>query len=100
MKLTIPNKNYGLVELYQAVAKEMGHSNPDELMFDCRNVNVAKNIQDGFYEYYHKVINDADPHTSENDARVQITMMLAMAGPKVDDALADNEVEVFDGFIC
>lgn len=100
MKLTVPNKNYGLVELYQAVAKEMGYSNLDKLMFDCCNVNVAKNIQDGFYKHYQKVINDADPNTSEDDARVQVTMMLIMSGPKVDDTLADNEVEVFDGFIC
>ena len=99
MKLTVPNKIYELTELYQAVAEEMGYSNANDLVFDCCKVNVAKNIQDGFYEYYHKVINEVDPHTSEDDARVQITIMLIMSGPKVDYALADNEVEVFDGFI-
>lgn len=100
MKLKVPNKSYGLVELYQAVAKEMGHPNPDEVMFDCRNINVAKNIQDGFYAHYREVIREADPNTSDDEARVQITMTLAISGPKVDKNLADDEVEVFDGFIC
>jgi hypothetical protein len=29
-----------------------------------------------------------------------ITMTLAISGPKIDENLADDEVEVFDGFIC
>lgn len=52
MKIKVPQKNYSIVELYDAIATEMGHQNTDELEYDCRQVNIASNIQDGIYEKY------------------------------------------------
>ena len=100
MKMTMENKPYGIVSLFDAVAMEMGYPIPDKLKYDCRNINVAKNIQDGFYEYYTALAKDEDPNASETDITISITMTLAMCGPKVDENLADNKVEVFEGFIC
>ena len=99
IKFTVTEKNYGLVELYEAVAKEMGYLIPDKLRYDCREINVAPNIQDGFYAHYMELIKAEDPHVSEHEARCQITILLAMSGPKVDKSLKANEVEVFEGFI-
>lgn len=98
MKLKVPSKNYGIVELYDAVATAMGHNNVSELEYDCRKVNIAKNIQDGIYENYLEL--GREQKLSEYDVRVGVTMLLACSGPKVDENLADNEVEVFEGFIC
>ena len=100
IKLTIPEKNYGLVELYEAVAKEMGYLIPDKLHYNCCKVNVAPNIQDGFYAHYLELIKAEDPYMPEHEARCQITMLLAISGPKADKDLKANEVEVFEGFIC
>lgn len=100
MKLKVPHKNYSIIELYEAAAKEMGYTNTKELNFDCRQINVAQNIQDGFYAYYTELAKVTDPQVSETEVRTEITMLLAIGGPKVDENLADNEVEVFDGFIC
>ena len=100
MKLIVPQKNYSVIELYESAAKEMGYTNTKELQFDCRKINVAKNIQDGFYAYYTELDKGIDPNASETDMRASVTMLLAIAGPKVDESLTDNEVEVFDGFIC
>lgn len=100
MKIKVQSKNYSIIELYETVAKEMGYTNTREIQFDCRKINVSKNIQDGFYTYYIELASITDPNTSETEIRVEITMLLAMGGPKVDESLADNEVEVFDGFIC
>jgi hypothetical protein len=97
MKIKVEKERCSIVELYEATAKEMGYANPKELKFDCRKINVAPNIQDGFYAHYTE---SADPDISENDLQMAITMTLAISGPKVDENLADNEVEVFDGFIC
>lgn len=97
MKLTIPIKPYDLIEFYNTVATEMGYTDTSELHYDCTKINIAENIQNGFYEYY-KV--NANPFTSENDILMGITMLLACSGPKVDTNLKANEVEVFDGFIC
>jgi len=98
MKLKVPNKNYGITELYDAIATTMGYHNVSELEYDCCKVNIAKNIQDGIYEKYTEL--GREQKISESDVRLGITMLLACSGPKVDEDLADNEVEVFDGFIC
>lgn len=99
IKLIVPEKNYGLVELYETVAKEMGYLIPDKLHYDCREINVSTEIQDGFYAHYMELIKAEDPYMLEHDARCQITILLAMSGPKVDKSLKANEVEVFEGFI-
>ena len=98
MKLKVPNKNYGIVELYDAIATEMGFVAVQDLEYDCRKVNIAKNIQDGIYEKYIEL--GKEQKVAESDVRAGITMLLACSGPKVDESLADDEVEVFDGFIC
>lgn len=98
MKLKVPNKNYSIVELYDAIATEMGFVAVQNLEYDCCKVNIAKNLQDGIYEKYLEL--GREQNVSESDVRVGITMLLVCSGPKVDENLADDEVEVFDGFIC
>ena len=97
MKIKIPKKNYSITELYDAIATTMGYSNVDELEYNCCKVNIAKNIQDGIYDKYLEL--GKEEKLSEQDIRVGVTMLLAVSGPKVDENLADNEVEVLDGFI-
>ena len=100
MKLLISNyKPMSIIELYEAAAKEMGCTNTSEIKYDCTKINVAENIQDGFYGYYLAMLREKDIYSHENEARADVTMLLAMSGPKVDNALKANEVEVFDGFI-
>jgi hypothetical protein len=94
MKLRVPNKNYGITELYDTVASLMGKCANAE--YDCRHINVAQNIQDGFFVHYRKE-NQNIPH---GDFQLGMAMLLLNYGPKVDENLADYEVEVFDGFIC
>ena len=98
IKLKIPNKNYGIVDLFDAIATEMGYVAVQNLEYDCCKVNVAQNIQDGIYEKY--IALGKEQKISEYDVRMGITMLLACSGPKVDEALEDDEVEVFEGFIC
>ena len=98
MVIKVPHKNYGIVELYDAVATEMGYVNTNELEYDCRKINIASNIQDGIYEEYLALGKAQNIH--ESDIRTGITMLLAVSGPKVNENLANDEVEVLDGFIC
>lgn len=99
MKFVISNAAMGLPEFYDAVATEMGYADTSQLKYDCTKINVAENIQDGFYDYYLALIREKDIYSHENEARADVTLVLAMSGPKVDKALKANEVEVFDGFI-
>lgn len=110
MKLQLNiTKPCSLVALYEIAAKEYVHKlfngyveavDFNEYKFDCRKIDVAKNIQDMFYEYYAKMAREEDDCLTDNDIKIGITMLLAMSGPKVDENLADNEVEIFEGFIC
>jgi hypothetical protein len=100
MIITIPEKQYTLIELYDTIAREMGIENGIGRNYDCRYVNVAYNIQDNIYACYREMALKHDPKLSENDIKTGTTIMLAMSGPKVDLDLNANEVEVFEGFIC
>lgn len=100
MIITIPEKNYTLIELYDTIAREMGIGSGIGRNYDCRRVNVAYNIQENIYACYREMALKHDPKANETDIRVGTTMLLAMSGPKVDQELNANEVEVFEGFIC
>ena len=108
MKIKVPKKDYGLTELYYLVAKEYIRETFNgeieavdfsEYQFDCRCINVAPNIQDGFYRSYMKILQETTPTMSKVDMRMGVTMLLAMNGPKVDTNLDYDEVEIFEGFL-
>ena len=69
---------------------------PGDFKYDCRKINVARNIQVGFFQYYRETI----PHKYESDLRMSVSMILLNYGPKVDKNLENYEVEIFAGFIC
>ena len=50
MKLTVANKNYGLVEFYDEVATQLGYDK-DKVEYDCTKICVAENIQDNFFAF-------------------------------------------------
>ena len=100
MKILISNGKYSLVELYDMVAREMGHADTSELQYDCRKITVSEQIQDGIIQYYHDAARETDPNVSENDIKIATAMALITSGPKLNVTLEANEVEVFDGFIC
>lgn len=100
MKILISAEPCSLLEFYEAVATEMGYSNINNLEYDCRKINIAANIQDKFYAFYTDVAKRNDKTLSDNDIKVGTTILLAMSGPKVDETLKANEVEIFEGFIC
>ena len=100
MKILIQNGNYSLVELYDLVAREMGHAETTDLHYDCRKINVSEQINDGIIKYYHDAARETDPNMSENDIKIGTAITLLQSGPKLDVTLEANEVEVFEGFIC
>lgn len=91
-KLTLEPEQFetGLGEFYKNVATELGHVETENTKYDCREINVANNIQDSWFKYYKE---------NYGASKVDVAMLLLMSGAKVDKDLADNEVEVFDGFI-
>lgn len=96
MTIIVPKRNYSIIELYDTVAKAMGYKDVSKLSYDCREINVASNIQEGFFEHYKETI----PYESETELKMQVCMLLLNYGPKTNEVLKDYEVEVLDGFIC
>lgn len=87
--LTQEEISCGLGEFYKNVGKHL----TDDIMgymFDCRHIEISKEIQDLFYDYY---------KTNYNASDWEVTMMLAMSGPKTNDYLIGYEVEVDDKFM-
>lgn len=95
MKIKVPNKIYGITELYDTVARIMGYDNVSELRYDCREITVALNVQDNFFKHYR----EDNIELSETDFNMSVAMLLLNYGPKIDESLEDYEVEVFAGFI-
>ena len=95
MKLKVPNKNYAIPELYDTIAELMGMETKD-LKYDCRCITTAMNIQKGFFAKYREDNLDM----TETEFNICMAGLMLCFGPKVDETLADDEVEIFDGFIC
>ena len=100
MIVQVPVKPYGIADLYEVVAKEMGYADTSELHYDCTKINVSLDIQDAFYEYYDGISKEINPDITEMEASTATTVLLAVSGPKAVLHLHANEVEVFDGFVC
>lgn len=66
----------------------LGSKENHQYIFDCRNINIAQNIQDFCYDYF----------TEKGISQVDVTMALAMSGPKVDCCLLHNQVSVEAGY--
>lgn len=70
------------------IAEKLGYNLTPHTRFDHTKICVAKNIQDAWIRHY-----EEQGYTPES------TMIsLNVAGAKVDDKLADNEVSVEKGF--
>lgn len=88
--------NKTVIQLYESIGKLFGVDGP-EARYDCRCILVSKNIQDAIYRSYEQLYPE---EFAENPVEfsTQVTMLLANSGPKVDETLSNNTVEVQEGF--
>lgn len=89
--LTEKQMGHTLANFYRCVAKEAGHEETEETMYDCTKILVAPDVQDAIIQAYQEKWPDAPM-----DA---IIIRLAMSGPKVRDNLRCGEVMIQKGFI-
>ena len=85
-----------LDEFFELVSRTCGmpYDNP-KFQVNCTKINVAANIQDGFYKAYEKLVREKGQFNDETT--YQITMILCRSGPKAYDDFPDNTVEVQRG---
>lgn len=80
-----------LEQFYKNAANEAGYTETEDIMYDCRKILVAPNIQDAVIGAYQGLC----PGVSVHD----ILIYLAISGPKVCEELGMNEVIIQNGFI-
>lgn len=81
--LTVPLKEEGIIQFYDAVAQECGHD-PAEIQYDCRWIEVSNDRFDIINAYYAK--NGVDTLT--------IGMWWCVYGPKTNEKLSGEDVVV------
>lgn len=88
------NENPVFKGFYDLVAQKLGLLDPEkpdenhQYIYDCRNINIAANIQTACYEYFEaRGVNSSS-----------ISMQLCLSGPKVDENLKDNQVGICEGY--
>ena len=80
-----------LVDIYYAVARAAGYSEDDietELNYDCRKIDVAKDIQSQFFAACE----------AEGLKDFEIGTAWCLAGPKTNEELSDGYVKLSYGF--
>lgn len=91
-------KNKLLVEFYDAVGAVL-NTNVNNVQYDCRKICISSYIQDCIYEAYRtrfpeQYINNPLQFDTE------VTMTLAISGPKVSHELSNYQVRIEEGFLC
>lgn len=84
--------NLNLTAFYKKVAEEFQIPFETGYGFDCTKIRIASNIKEQWYEQFIKEYGEA--HCWE------INMKLCMSGPRVEQYLRDNEVEIEEEWIC
>lgn len=92
MKITLEPKAYegiSITQFYEYVARKANLKLEGNYTFDCRKINVSKDIQDALFKYM-----EASGYSQET-----ICMMWCVYGPKAFEEFPDNTVELLDGFV-
>lgn len=99
-KLTLTPCDFteGLMKTYENAARKSGYPITEQTMYDCRKLDVAKNIQDAWISFYHDDVLDRSPDLAVGDVDQKVMSLLLNYGAKVSPTLSDNEVLIHPGF--
>lgn len=88
MIIKVTGSNTTIGNFYDQIAIAQKLPITYDVRYDCRKVNVAKNIQENIFDYYKKL------GTSASD----MGMLWICYGPKVNEDLKQDEVELEEGW--
>lgn len=84
-----------ITEFYEYIAGELGFNNDNNLSYDCRKIEISKEIQDVIYQTYQNL----NPDIPKNSVNLEVTKIMLIYGPKAYEHLKSNEVIVLEGFV-
>lgn len=85
------NEQATFSHLYEFIASKLGMELPEEFVFDCRKLEVCKEIQDCIFTYY---------TSTGKYSSLDISSFWIVYGPKTNEYLHDFNVLVCPGFIA
>lgn len=87
-----------LVEFYDSVAQVLG-ADSEKAQYDCRKICISSYMQDCIYNAYRSRYPE-EYQSNKIQFDTQITMKLAISGPKVAPELEKFQVLIEEGFLC
>lgn len=81
----------GIVPFYTKVAEEFSLNVAEDSIFDCRKIIVADNIMQQWFSQFEE--------EHGKSAGGNLSCYLCISGPKKDEELGEDEVEIQDGFL-
>lgn len=89
--------NGGLSKAYENFARKAGFEVDDNTMFDCTKIDVSKEVDDYFWDYYTKL--GKEKGLSDGDINMAISMMMLNNGAKRKDDLESWTVVLDEDFV-
>lgn len=89
MKMRGINSNCGIQAFYDNIAIAMGYKDTNRCRYACSKINVSQSVADNIMDYYRK----------EGAEESQIAMAWLGYGPKTDESLGEDMIEVQEGFV-
>lgn len=96
--VTLKDIENGYPKAYENIARKAGIEVNDKTRFDCRYIEVSKEIDDYFWKYYEDVAYEKNPNADSGDVQMSISMLMLQYGAKRNEDLKPWTVEIEDGF--
>lgn len=99
IKATIEDLKEGMAKAYEKFALKAGYAIYEKTTFDCRYVEVSKEIDDYFWKYYKEQAFKENPNADEQEVRMTIAMLMLQYGAKRNEELEPWTVKIEEGFV-
>jgi hypothetical protein len=99
IKTTLEDMNEGISMAYENWAKKAGFEVNENTKFDCREIEVSKEIDDYFWKWYTDEAIKKNPNIDENEIQSSLAMMFVCYGAKRNETLKPWTLEIKEGFV-
>ncbi len=89
----------GMAKAYENFAKRAGFKVTEETRFDCRYIEVSKEIDEYFWKYYKEQAYEENPNADEKEVRMTIAMLMLQYGAKRNEELKPWTIKIEEGYV-
>ena len=97
-KAKLKEMNEGIQQAYENWAKRTGYEVTENTLFDCRCIEVSKEVDDYFWKWYTDKAMEENPRIEEDEVKTSLAMMFVCYGAKRNEELEPWTVDIQEGF--